>query len=658
MNTRSRLACTLAAFLAVHLSSHAAVTVFHNNLPGFTATAGILPVVNFDQVLEGTDLAGTSILGMTLTSPAGNTLQVVTASSTVTPGGFVPVIGDSDQRLVATSGSLVLSPGGSVLVPGPNLAEQDGLRLVFDVPVRSFGVDLLFQSLDGNAFTTYEVRNAAGTVIASGVVTIPTNGPGADGTSISPEGGTYFIGFHSDQTDISRIDFIEGDGDADNPDSNIGYDTIRVVAACDRSTLYEFTQIADSTNFFSAQTFATLDDNGRAAFAATASRTASPTNSNAGIFSSGLSGAATIADDTIGHSLDFGLLGYAMNPAGRVVFGSATGFVYGIRTRLPDGSPIATVADETGGFTGLILPEINAANQVVFLAGSASLPPSGRGIFAGSATGGPTSLIVDDSGIFEFEFGVPIQRGPAISDAGVVAFYATLDAGGAGIFARPAAGGPVSTIADASGNPVNVITAFDLSGTGTVAFSAGSNGAGGPGVFTRRLSGGPTTTVADFSNGYDFPDGVAINDAGAVAFFAFHSSAFGIYTGPNPSRDGVIAVGDPLFCSTVTALSLSRGGLNNRGQIAFSYILADGRQGVAVATPRGNLRILSITRPLPGTIRLDVSGIPGLSHRILASPDLIQPFLDIGTRTAAPDGSFQYDDATALPMRFYKVSVP
>ena len=54
----------------------------------------------------------------------------------------------------------------------------------------------------------------------------------------------------------------------------------------------------------------------------------------------------------------------------------------------------------------------------------------------------------------------------------------------------------------------------------------------------------------------------------------------GIFTGPGPIADRVIAVGDPLDGSQVTGLLFNRFGLNDSGSIAFWAILADGRTGI------------------------------------------------------------------------------
>ena len=68
----------------------------------------------------------------------------------------------------------------------------------------------------------------------------------------------------------------------------------------------------------------------------------------------------------------------------------------------------------------------------------------------------------------------------------------------------------------------------------------------------------------------------------------------GFQTNPLPARrlrqlllerGQVIAEGDPLFGSTVAFVSLFTENLNDNGEVAFAYQLADGLRGVAVASP-------------------------------------------------------------------------
>ena len=120
----------------------------------------------------------------------------------------------------------------------------------------------------------------------------------------------------------------------------------------------------------------------------------------------------------------------------------------------------------------------------------------------------------------------------------------------------------------------------------------------------------------------------AIDGDGNVAFWARTAETFlydfgndfadffpieGIFTGPDLSADRVIGTGDPLFGSTV-ALTRPTNSLrpintwldmNDSGQIAFRYQLADGRRGIAVATPL----------PEPGSALLLAAGAVVLMKR-------------------------------------------
>jgi uncharacterized protein (TIGR03437 family) len=68
------------------------------------------------------------------------------------------------------------------------------------------------------------------------------------------------------------------------------------------------------------------------------------------------------------------------------------------------------------------------------------------------------------------------------------------------------------------------------------------------------------------------------------------SSPGGLFSGPDLTKDKVIALGDLLFGSRMVAFAAgSTGGriLNDKGQVAFAYRLDNGRVGIAVATPAG-----------------------------------------------------------------------
>ena len=61
----------------------------------------------------------------------------------------------------------------------------------------------------------------------------------------------------------------------------------------------------------------------------------------------------------------------------------------------------------------------------------------------------------------------------------------------------------------------------------------------------------------------------------------------------------VIGSGDALFGSTITALQFSPTSLNDPGQVAFYYELANGTTGIAVANPV----------PEPGSASLLLGGL-------------------------------------------------
>jgi hypothetical protein len=79
---------------------------------------------------------------------------------------------------------------------------------------------------------------------------------------------------------------------------------------------------------------------------------------------------------------------------------------------------------------------------------------------------------------------------------------------------------------------------------------------------------------------------MAINAADAVALIGLlDAGGYGIFTGPDPVANMVVAIGDPLFGSTVNALNIANYAINDLGQVGFLYNLTDGRNGLAIATP-------------------------------------------------------------------------
>lgn len=165
------------------------------------------------------------------------------------------------------------------------------------------------------------------------------------------------------------------------------------------------------------------------------------------------------------------------------------------------------------------------------------------------------------------------------NDSGGIAFNASLDTGVQGIFTGPDPA--LHAVATDAGPYQNLSFYNDINSSGRVVFVAHIDGTARQGIFDGP---DPVANALVTNDGpYFYFDAVALNDSGMIAFMAdLDEGGGGIFIGPDAVADKVIGLDDPLFGSTVTALGLFDG-LNDRGDIAFSYYLADGRQGVAIA---------------------------------------------------------------------------
>jgi hypothetical protein len=247
-------------------------------------------------------------------------------------------------------------------------------------------------------------------------------------------------------------------------------------------------------------------------------------------------------------------------------------------------------------------------------------------VFRGA--GSAPVVVMDSAGSFSF-----FNRGPTISNAGVIVSSASLDSGESGIFANN--GSANSTIALTNGPegftgmgpyaPINdsgkialpaAKTVFippffftttlsvhlrDSAGNSTTIWTdANAAGVAAPSVnnhddlvFTAQFgsdyrilrgSGGPVTTYLDTATSpYSIFSDSFINDNGVIVFSAQldGSSQQGVYYGPDPVNNKIIQFGDPLFGSTVSDWFFFRG-INNKDEVAFQYLLANGVNGIAV----------------------------------------------------------------------------
>jgi hypothetical protein len=210
------------------------------------------------------------------------------------------------------------------------------------------------------------------------------------------------------------------------------------------------------------------------------------------------------------------------------------------------------------------------------------------GIYA--TQGGSVTRISDHTAPFAY---------PVINNHGTVAFFAYSKEGTSIVTGN---GGPLTPIAR---DKSDAFPAFVLEPTGTLAFNDKGTVAfitylkGGK-IGIVKADGGTFSTIVENTGAFDRFSTVALNNKGQVAFQAYlrepspDSPVTGIFTGPDPVADKVLAVGDPLFNSTVTQLALWRDGLNDAGQIAFLATLADGRQVIGRTT---------LTRPAASAVK-------------------------------------------------------
>lgn len=260
-------------------------------------------------------------------------------------------------------------------------------------------------------------------------------------------------------------------------------------------------------------------------------------------------------------------------------------------------------------FTAATRPEISATGQVAFSAALTGAPAA-EGVFLGDGTtltevARRGQLLSDGSTLGDIG-----SAGPQINASGVVAFQAsTTEVGAPQIILRGTASG-LTRIAKSGdplpggvGNISSIRDDVELNDLGQVAFLA-DTGAGGNALL--RGDGTAGSLIMPVRAGDLLADGTAIfglqqfalNDLGALAFKAslnsntsvglfFFDPAFGI-------RE-VIRTGTPFLGSTVSDLYFAGttisgtvpdelSGLNNNGQVAYRFQLADGRDGVALWT--------------------------------------------------------------------------
>ena len=279
-----------------------------------------------------------------------------------------------------------------------------------------------------------------------------------------------------------------------------------------------------------------------------------------------------------------------------------------------EGGRVTTVADSaTGPFAGVSShPAINSGGSCCFYA---TLGPEGQGVFvvhdgettAASGSAGPLGTTMNEAGAIAFRAptdaghnGVFLYDGdavttiadttgrftgfhglPVVAGDGTVIFRADVEGGEEGIYFGD---GETATVVVATGGTFGSLGPVpSANDAGTVAFCATLR-AGGAGVFTAMR--GEIITVIDTSGAFESFRGALLDGSGRCVFYGTpRGGGLGLFAGPDPETDCLLAVGSPLLGSTVAGFALNPVSINDAGQLAVRVALLDGRQLMIRADP-------------------------------------------------------------------------
>jgi hypothetical protein len=216
---------------------------------------------------------------------------------------------------------------------------------------------------------------------------------------------------------------------------------------------------------------------------------------------------------------------------------------------------------------------MNEAGAVAFRADRAE---GVSGIFVGDSAG--VTTVADTEGDWSGFHGLPV-----INTAGTVVFRADRRDGVQGIYAGRE--GSVRVIVETTEDMFETLALFpSVDDGGAVAFAATLR-AGGAGIFT--VDEGRVIPLIDTESGFEAFRGALISSAGAVAFIATpRGESPGLFAGPDPEADRILALGDQLLGSTVEDLAANPVSVNAAGQLAVRASLTDGRQLIVRASRR------------------------------------------------------------------------
>lgn len=376
-----------------------------------------------------------------------------------------------------------------------------------------------------------------------------------------------------------------------------------LLAAAAQAAPHTFTKVADSArDNFNPFSFTCASINNRGDVAFKAGRTSSDgLNSFDGIYRANANGTlTTIVEDPARKRFGFFSNSPSMNNLGDVSFAanlqpnSEEGILRG------DGRKLTTIATTEKGFNFFGFDtSVNDSGEVAF---KGELDNFDEGLFSGQGRGLTTHYLNSSDVSVDWQparFGGNDSR-PSINNLGQIAFDESIQPEfDSGIFAGRA--GSFRTIE--APDPNRSVRAPVLNDGGTAAFETTFFDETGQFVDAIVTDNGPTqTTVADTRGSFIafFFRPPSINNSGEVAYGAFFDGGLssGIFTGPDPKKDLLIATGDRLDGATVSngGLSFCEEGLNDSGRLAFIAQLDDPstrtnccpppRTAVFVATPR------------------------------------------------------------------------
>lgn len=170
-------------------------------------------------------------------------------------------------------------------------------------------------------------------------------------------------------------------------------------------------------------------------------------------------------------------------------------------------------------------------------------------------------------------FAVIGPLGPTINQDGTVVFRADRDDGVQGIYSSHK--GTVGTVAE-TGDIFETLAPFpSVNDSGTVAFAATLRDRGGA-IITVKDG---RITVIDTEGAFESFRGALIDGAGSVVRIATpRGGSLGLFAGPDPEADRILAIGDVLLGSTVAEVASNPVSINGPGQLAIRVRLTDGRQ--------------------------------------------------------------------------------